>query len=478
MPSFLPLLLLVLLPGSPAAASSANPPPARTEAVAIASALARLGPRPPGSPAHAAAVELLRQAMLDAGLTGVTEVPATGKVAVRSLTGVLPGATGDEIVLSAHIDTVSRSPGAGDDGSGCGTVLAAAADLARTPRQHTVRVFLADGEESGDVGSRAWLAALGASGRDRILAAVNLEMVGWPGSAGPVILSFPVRRGGERVLAPGWLVHALLASGEAVGFRADFVEARGSLLAQLVLRATVSHFGADSDAFVATGVPAVSLSDSSLLHLDPAYHRPTDTADRLDPGRLERWTTATAAAVRRLDHLAGRPIPEDQYLVVFGKVWLRRDLCWVGFLLWVALVLGHRRRDLRDGRDGRKGSDPAAFVFRMLFLAVIFILPVFSVLLYPAALLAQAPPRRAAQRGLWIVLGLAPAALFLGGIALGLALGLVGRYALGPFATALLAGTLAAWTAFCLRGVGGVGDVGDVGGIGGRREPPALVPVA
>jgi hypothetical protein len=448
MHSFLLLLLLAVPTSGPLAPSSANVPQTAPQAIAIASALARLGPRPPGSPAHTAALDLLRQAMLRAGLTGVTEIPAAGKVPLYSLTGVLPGATRDEIVISAHIDTVPRSPGAGDDGSGCGTVLAAAADLARTPRQHTVRVFLADGEEIGDLGSRAWLAALGPAGRDRILAALNLEMVGWPGSAGPVILSFPVRRGGERVLAPGWLVHALLASGEAVGFRADFVEARGSLLAQLVLRATVSHLGADSDAFVAAGVPAASLSDSSLLHLDPAYHRPTDTADRLDPARLERFTTATAAAVRRLDHLAGRPIPEDQYLVVFGKVWLRRDLCWVGFLLWVALVLGARRR---DQLDRRRRTDPAAFVFRMLFLAVIFVLPVFSVLLYPAALLAHAPPRRAARRGLWIVLGLAPAALLLGAIALGAALGLVGGYALGPVATLLLAGTLAAWTVLCLR---------------------------
>jgi hypothetical protein len=437
MRSFL-LFALFAIFASGALTALAAPP---TDARALASALARFGPRPPGTAAHAAALALLRQAMLQAGLTGVTEIPAPGRVPLSSLTGVLPGATRDEIVLSAHYDTVPRSPGAGDDASGCATVLAAVADLARTPRQHTVRVLLLDGEEGGDLGSRAWLAALGPAGRDRILAAVNLEMLGWRESAGPVIHSFPVRRRGERTLAPGWLVHALLASGEAVGWRPAFVEPVGSLPAQLVLRATVSHFGADSDAFVAAGVPAATLSDSSLLHLDPAYHRPTDTADRLDPARLERWTTATAAAVRRLDHLAGRPLAEDQYLVAFGRVWLRRDLYWLGFLLWGLLVLRHRRQ--RTALPG--------FAFRMLLLAAIFVAPVFSILLYPAALLAHVPPRPPAQRALWVALGLAPALLLLLAICGAAALGLVGRYALGPATTLLLAGTLAAWTVLCLR---------------------------
>jgi hypothetical protein len=449
----LSLVLSKLLTGPPVSPAVPSPP---TAAVTLASALAQLGPRATGTAAHTAALALLRGAMVRAGLTGVTEIPALGRVPTRSLTGVLPGATRDEIVLSAHYDTVPRSPGADDDASGCGVVLAAVADLARTPRQHTVRVFLADGEEVGDLGSRAWLAALGPAGRDRILAAVNLEMVGWRESTGPVILSFPVRRGGQWALSPGWLVHALIESGGAVGWRPAFVEAHGSLPAQLVLRATVPSFGADSDAFVAVGVPAATLSGSSPLHLDPAYHRPADTADRLDPARLDRWATATASAVRRLDRLAGRPLPEDQFLVAFDRVWLRRDLYWMGFLLWGFLVFRHRPRtwagEIPAERRRRQRAGLPGFVFRMLLLAAIFVAPVFSVLLYPAALLAHIPPRKPLQRGFWIVLGLGPTALLLLAIAGAAALDFVRGYALGPFVTLLLAGTLAAWTVLCLRG--------------------------
>ncbi|HZF11819.1 MAG TPA: M28 family metallopeptidase [Thermoanaerobaculia bacterium] len=411
-----------MVPGGRAAlALAASPAKAPAIAPTIAAGLARLGPRPPGTAAHAAAFELLRAAMLRAGLSRVETIPAPGPLPLRSLTGVLPGTTPGEIVLSAHYDTVPWSPGAGDDASGCATILAAVADLARTPLGHTVRVLLFDGEESGLLGSRAWLAARGPTGRERILAAVNVEMVGWSGSAGPVLLTFPVRRQGARAFAPGWLVHSLLRSGEAAGLPPSFLEAHGSLPAQLVLRATVPTYGADSDAFVAAGVPAATLSDSSLLHLDPAYHRQADTADRLDPTRLDRWVTATAAAVRRLDRLAGRPLPEDRYLVVFGRVWLPRDLYWIGFLLWGLLVVRNRPRrrpeaeaeqNRREGRAWRQRALPG-FLFRLLFLVSVFLAPIFSVLLYPAVLLAHFPPRRGYGRVLWIVLGLAPVALLL-----------------------------------------------------------------
>src|SRR6185295_8513208 len=167
---------------------------------------------------------------------------------------------------------------------------------------------------------------------------LNLEMVGWSGSAGPVILSFPARTAEGRRLAPGWLVHAVLKSGEAVGWPYAVADNRWSLLAQLVFRSADIQYGSDSESFLARGVPSVTLTDSSLLALDPAYHRPADVAARLDARRLDRWTQAVAAAVRRLDVLAGRPLPEDRYLAVFGRIWLRRDLIWAGFLLWALLV--------------------------------------------------------------------------------------------------------------------------------------------
>lgn len=421
----------------------------------VASGLARLGPRPEGSPAQEKAAELLLAAMRRAGLRQVRAVPAPSRPSLVNLEGVLPGETDGEIVLSAHYDTVKKSPGAGDDASGCGTAIAAAADLARTPLRHTVRVVLFDGEESGLLGSRAWAAALGPAGRDRILAAVNLEMLGWNGSAGPTIHTFPVKAGEERVVAPGWLVHALLRSGEAVGWPYEMSDARASFLAQLVLRSARVRLGADSDPLLALGVPALSLSDTSLLSFDPAYHRPTDTAARLDAGRLAQWSAAVAAAVRRLDHLAGRPIAEDDYLVLFGRVWLRRDLAWIGFLLWILLVFRGRpgrwrgtpeEERLRQGRRYLPG-----FAFRILFLLALFIAPVFAVLLFPAALLALVPPRGLWTRLLWAFLGLLPLLIYLAALGGAFALGLASWKAGFQGGWGAAAVILGAFAAYVLR---------------------------
>lgn len=444
----LPLIGVLALLGAGAGEAS----PAAHE---IAAGLARLGPRPDGSPAQDKAAVLLLGAMRDAGLRRVRAVTPATRPSIVNLEGVLPGETEGEIVLSAHYDTVKGSPGAGDDASGCGAVIAAAADLARTPLRHTVRVVLFDGEESGLLGSRAWIEGLDPQDRDRILAAVNLEMVGWSGSAGPTIHTFPVRAGGERVLAPGWLVHALLRSGEAVGWPYAMSDARAPFLAQLVLRSARLRLASDSDPLLADGVPALTLSDTSLLALDPAYHRPADTAARLDAARLERWSAAVAAAVRRLDHLAGRPLAEDDYLVLFGRVLLRRDLAWIGFALWVLLVFrgrpGRWRGAAQEERLRRGRRYLPGFAFRILFLLALFVAPVFSVLLFPAALLALVPPRGGRARLLWAFLGLLPLLVYLAALGGAFALGLASSKAgfQGGWWAALA--VLGAFAAYVLR---------------------------
>ncbi|HSS77904.1 MAG TPA: M28 family metallopeptidase [Thermoanaerobaculia bacterium] len=400
-----------LLSGLPLAAFPALATPSAHE---VASGLASLGPRADQAAGHRA-VDYLLAALRRAGLASVQAVPARegGFVNVEA---VVPGQTADEIVLSAHYDSVSGSPGAGDDASGCGVAIAAAADLRRTPLRHTVRVVLFDREEEGLRGSEAWLRERSPEARRQILADLNLEMLGWSGSAGPIIHVFPAWiRSGERpnrVMPPGWLVHAVERAGESVGWSYTLADHRFSLPAQFLLRSVDVRLGSDSDSFLRHGIPAVTVSDSSLLRLDPAYHRPADVAARLDARRLESWTLATAAAVRRLDALAGRPLFEDQYLDLFGHVWLRRDLIWIGFLLWMLLVLrgrpGRWRGATADERRRQMRSYLPGFLFRGLLVLAIFLAPVFAVLLWPAALLALAPPRSWGWKALWIVLGCLP----------------------------------------------------------------------
>ncbi|HEX3129758.1 MAG TPA: M28 family peptidase [Thermoanaerobaculia bacterium] len=394
----------------------------------VATGLARLGPRPDGAPAQGPAARFLLDSMRRAGLKDVRTAPVAGHPDWVNLTGVLQGRSEREIVLSAHYDSVPAGPGAGDDASGCGVAIAAAADLARTPLEHTVRVVLFDAEEAGLKGSKGWVASLATAQRDRILADLNVEMVGWAGSAGPTLHSFPMDVKGEWTLAPAWLVHFLLRSGDAVDWHYGMSDAQAPFLAQLVLRSARIRLGADANAFTAQGIPAISVSDSSLLRMDPAYHRPTDTPARLDPARMEGWTTAVTAAVRRMDRLAGRPVQDDEFLVLFNRVWSRRDLYWLGIGLWLLLAFRGRPRGARfataEERSMAWHRHLPGVLFRALFLAAVLLSPVLSVLLFPLGLLAAFPPKKTWARISALVVGLLPLLLFAGALGVAFKIGM------------------------------------------------------
>jgi hypothetical protein len=379
------------------AAETAGPPSAHE----VASGLARLGPRPDPENSQEKAVAFLLDSLRRAGLQGVRSVPVRDKPGILNLEGVLPGSIGREIILSGHYDTVKQSPGAGDDASGCGVAIATAAELARTPLRHTLRVILFDGEETGLHGSRGWVDMLAPAARDRILANVNLEMVGWPGSTGPTIHAIPVRSREEyrkRVTTPGWLVRAALDSSETAGWPFHMSDPRFSLPMQLLLRGTVVRFGADSGAFLERGIPAVTLSDSSFFAMDPAYHRPADTADRLDAGRLQAWTRSTVTLVRELDRLDSRPAADDAFLVLAGRVVSRWGLAAVGLVLAALLVVRHRRRWAFPGLLAASALVAPTLAFPLLTLA---------------AILALVPATDRWRRALWIFLGLLPLLLYL-----------------------------------------------------------------
>ena len=305
--------------------------------------------------------------------------------------------------------------------------------------------------------------ALDPSRREHIFADLNLEMLGWTGSPGPTLHALPVRLrtgretqgarpAGEVVLPPGWLVHAVLRSGDAVGWPLTMADPQFPLLMQLVQRSVRVNFGADSDAFQAAGIPAVTLSDSSFLSLDPTYHKATDVAASLDAHRMEQWTNAVAATVRRLDRLAGAPVSDDQYLVLNGTVWLRQSLWMIGAILWGALVFrgipGRWRGASPEERARQRRHYMPGYTFRLLLLVALFAAPLFAVLLFPAAALALFPPRRGWLRLVWAVLGLLPLGIYVFGLVGGVFAGVVslrGGFLANPLSLLLLVATLIAY---------------------------------
>jgi hypothetical protein len=81
------------------------------------------------------------------------------------------------IVLCAHYDTVSESPGANDDGSGIATILAIANICSQFTFDHTIKFIAFSGEEIMEGGSRNYAQKAYDRG-ENILAVFNLDGIG------------------------------------------------------------------------------------------------------------------------------------------------------------------------------------------------------------------------------------------------------------------------------------------------------------
>jgi aminopeptidase YwaD len=97
----------------------------------------------------------------------------------KNIVASLQGKESDNIVVvSAHYDSVSVSPGVNDDGSGVAVVLAAADIMSHYDFNNTIRFVLFSGEEQGLLGSHEYVQKAFRKG-EHILGDLNLDGVGY-----------------------------------------------------------------------------------------------------------------------------------------------------------------------------------------------------------------------------------------------------------------------------------------------------------
>ena len=93
----------------------------------------------------------------------------------------LEGRNDDNVVMAgAHLDSVPAGPGINDNGSGSAALLELAQQIAKLKPENTLRLAWWGGEESGLVGSTAYVNGLSQAERDRIALYMNYDMVGSP----------------------------------------------------------------------------------------------------------------------------------------------------------------------------------------------------------------------------------------------------------------------------------------------------------
>ncbi len=243
----------------------ATPPFEVNRAMGHVRAIAALGARPAGGSAEGAAFDYIADELRDYGYVVSTQtIYLPGGKTSRDVIAEKRGSESGVLVLGAHVDSKSPSPGANDNASGVAVMLELARLLAQAPVTPTVR-FIAFGAEeiSGATandhhfGSKQYVSALSSSARSRIQGMVSIDMVGY-GS------TFNVRSLG---VGPQSAVRSLESRASYVGQRLVYLRDPG---------------WSDHDSFELAGIPSAWLEWRD----DPVYHTTSDTASHVQPSRV------------------------------------------------------------------------------------------------------------------------------------------------------------------------------------------------
>jgi peptidase M28-like protein len=169
------------------ALASAAPAPSAADAHAFAVSLARAGPRPAGSPAERRGHQRVAARMRAAGLrVGFERFAVPGHGSSRDVIGIRDAPGSCLVIAMAHTDSVPPAPGADDNASGVGTIVALAAALAAGPAPSCDVWLVATGSEErpytgqpNHLGAAALVRRLRRTGRLRdVRLALSLDEVG------------------------------------------------------------------------------------------------------------------------------------------------------------------------------------------------------------------------------------------------------------------------------------------------------------
>ena len=214
------------------------------------------------------------------------------KMRMRNVVGVLPGRNPElareSVVIGAHYDHLDRKsaskendgkvhPGADDNASGVAVLLEMASRLTLVANMERPIVFVAfTAEETGRKGSRYFVQNEKRYPVSRATGMINLDTVGR--------------------LGKGKLI--ILGAASAKEWGTLFQEAAKPLKLEIAESAQDLD-SSDQKSFHEAGVPAVQLFTGP--HLD--YHRPTDTADRIDGKGLAKIAMVTRTVAFTLANL-------------------------------------------------------------------------------------------------------------------------------------------------------------------------------
>jgi Peptidase family M28 len=243
-------------------------------------------------PQLVAATDLIEASLARAGLTPRRDSYDLRGRACHNIEVEIRGTRPEILVVGAHYDSVSGSPGANDNGSGVAGLLALARRFAGKPCGQTLRFVAFVNEEppyfqTEEMGSLVYAKRCKERG-DKISAMISLETIGYF-SDEPRSQKYP--SAGLGFFYP--------TKGNFIGFIGNtksrellrtavsaFKNERKLPCEGAVLPAVIPGIGwSDHWAFWECGYPAIMVTDTAPFRY-PHYHSSTDTPDKLDYDRF------------------------------------------------------------------------------------------------------------------------------------------------------------------------------------------------
>jgi hypothetical protein len=242
---------------------------------------------------------------------GMKAEPASTQNVVAILEGSDPALKSEYVAIGAHYDHVGiGNPingdaiynGADDDGSGTVAVLAMAEAFARGPRPKRSILFIWHaGEEKGLWGSR-YFTEYPTVPLNQIVADLNIDMIGRTKTENDKPANQPLPKPGEIFLiGPKMMSTELMEISETVN--KSYLNLRFDYRYDDIKHPDNFFFRSDHYNYARKGIPIIFYMDGE--HED--YHRPSDTADKIDYQNMEKVTRTIYATGWELANRASRP---------------------------------------------------------------------------------------------------------------------------------------------------------------------------
>lgn len=216
------------------------------------------------------AVSWARQQLKDMGYTvtvktiSVNGSPSENIVADKKGLGQGPRKV---VVVTAHLDSINiaggaaaAAPGADDNGSGSAGALEMARVFSDHPSEHDIRFILFGGEEQGLFGSRQYVASLSPTEKQRILAVLNMDMIG------------SLNTTNRSVMLEGAPLSQRLI---------DSLSEAAATYTELTVETSLNPFASDHVPFINANIPAV-LTIESADNTNGNIHSAADTLNHID----------------------------------------------------------------------------------------------------------------------------------------------------------------------------------------------------